>query len=84
MNDCEKWLKDPSKNPTTNRAIKVGGPVYKKLEKECGSPPPSSSFKKTGPSQPSPKVGPKKSEPCEKWLKDPSKNPTTNIRKRGT
>jgi len=32
---CVKWIQNPGVNPRTNRKIKIGGPVYKKLEKEC-------------------------------------------------
>ena len=32
---CDKWRLNPSINPRTNRRITVGGPTYKKLEKEC-------------------------------------------------
>jgi hypothetical protein len=34
-NYCDKWIADKTHNPKTGRAIKAGGPVYKKLEKEC-------------------------------------------------
>ena len=33
--NCEEWLQQPSINPKTKRRIKIGGPVYKQLEKEC-------------------------------------------------
>jgi hypothetical protein len=33
---CSEWQQKPSVNPLTNRKIKKNGPVYKKLEKECG------------------------------------------------
>ena len=36
--NCLEWKGDPTVNPKTNRVIKRGGPVYKKLEKRCGSP----------------------------------------------
>ena len=39
---CADWHKEPFKNPITGRSIKYGGPTYKKLEKLCGSLPPSS------------------------------------------
>jgi hypothetical protein len=41
--ECEEWLASPGINPRTGKAIKIGGPTYKKLEKECtptGSPSP--------------------------------------------
>lgn len=34
---CLKWH-NPGINPITDRKIKIGGPTYQKLEKECGSP----------------------------------------------
>lgn len=33
---CNAWKANPLVNPRTNRVIKVGGPTYKKLAKECG------------------------------------------------
>lgn len=33
--DCEQWLKKKTVNPITGRTIKVGGSVYKALEKAC-------------------------------------------------
>jgi hypothetical protein len=32
---CDKWKKNPGINPKTNRKIKIKGPTYKKLKKEC-------------------------------------------------
>ena len=34
---CEAWLANPLVNPRTGRAIKVNGPTYKALQKECHS-----------------------------------------------
>src|SRR5579864_9243275 len=36
MNICDEWRKSPKINPRTNRAIKLHGPTYLKLERECG------------------------------------------------
>ena len=35
---CKEWKNNPLVNPTTGRKIKLNGPTYKKLAKECGSP----------------------------------------------
>jgi DNA ligase-1 len=32
---CNKWLENKTINPITKRKIKVDGPTYKKIEKEC-------------------------------------------------
>jgi hypothetical protein len=36
--ECEEWFKNPGINPKTKKAIKIGGPTYKKLEIECSQP----------------------------------------------
>lgn len=36
--NCLEWRGDPTVNPSTNRRIKKGGTVYKKMEKKCGPP----------------------------------------------
>jgi hypothetical protein len=70
---CDEWLKNKTKNPTTGRTIKVGGPKYKQLEKDCISP--STSPPKVSKS---PSKSPKKSDDCETWLSGPkTHNPTT-------
>lgn len=38
---CVVWHSKPLVNPLTNRKIKKNGPTYKRLEEECGTPPPS-------------------------------------------
>ena len=35
---CEEWRSNPDINPVTKRRIKIGGSVYKKLQKECDKP----------------------------------------------
>jgi hypothetical protein len=35
---CRAWKTDPFKNPKTGRVIKLNGPTYKQLEKNCASP----------------------------------------------
>jgi len=63
--ECEKWLKDKSINPRTNRKIKENGPVYKSLELECAKlldikvKTPSKSPKRKTPSKLPPKKGDK-------------------------
>ncbi|GHV49500.1 hypothetical protein AGMMS49579_01380 [Spirochaetia bacterium] len=73
--DCLKWLKNPTVNPETNRKIKVGGAIYKKLEKKCGSPIPIGAIL-----TPPPTIKPQVStvDECEEWLKNPEINPETN------
>jgi len=34
-NDCNAWKKNPTKNPKTNRKIKMNGQTYKKIAKMC-------------------------------------------------
>jgi hypothetical protein len=36
---CEEWMNMPQKNPRTHRSIKLNGPMYLKLLKECGEKP---------------------------------------------
>ena len=75
MNPCQEWLKDKNVNPRTNRKIKVGGPVYKKLEDECTSP--LGDSVQVGPKIPAANKK-KSSSPCVEWLKDKNVNPRTN------
>jgi hypothetical protein len=72
---CEEWLKDLTINPRTKRQIKVGGPVYKKLQQECRikDPAPAPSSSRINPQHDNQDIS-----VCEKWLKDPSINPRTN------
>jgi predicted SprT family Zn-dependent metalloprotease len=35
MTDCAKWRKSPLINPATGRSIKLNGPTYNKLAREC-------------------------------------------------
>jgi hypothetical protein len=70
---CDKWIKDPSKNPDTNRKIKSDGPTWKKLKKECSFHPNAGKKSIVKPSQQK-----LLSSKCDKWIKDPSKNPDTN------
>lgn len=68
---CTKWKRDRSVNPRSNRRIKVDGPTYKKLQKECVPeelPLRQRRIKK------SPKVV---SNVCEKWSMNRTKNPRT-------
>lgn len=36
---CDSFHRDPTINPRTGKSIKIGGPVYNALVKECGAPP---------------------------------------------
>ena len=72
---CTKWYLNQGINPRTGRKIKIGGPTYKKLEKECGpkskksSPKSKKSSPKSKKSSPKPKKSkrkPKKSKPSPK------------------
>jgi serine/threonine protein kinase len=59
---CLKWRNNPVVNPTTGKKIKIRGPTYQKLEKECG------------PAVPQPATA----EPnCDEWITNPSRNPKT-------
>jgi hypothetical protein len=57
MTICEEWWKNPTVNPRTNRKIKIDGPTYKILLKECGQAPTRSSLPVAHPDaqQPKPK-----------------------------
>jgi serine/threonine protein kinase len=33
--DCDKWKKNKTTNPKTGRTIKIDGPTFKKIQKEC-------------------------------------------------
>ena len=35
LNKCKHWKSNKNINPFTKRKIKIGGPVYKKIEKIC-------------------------------------------------
>jgi len=48
---CKKWFENRGVNPRTGAGIKVGGPTYLKLEKECGKG--ATSAKKPEPAPPS-------------------------------
>ena len=89
---CLKWYNNPTVNPTTNRKIKIGGPTYKKLEDECGDPPPGQQPPPPGQQpppgpvggrprpvggRPGPMGGPSPTQDeCDEW-KATSKNPRT-------
>jgi hypothetical protein len=65
-NHCMKWIMKKSINPITGRKIKIGGPTYQKIEKEC--------IKQDIKYNISQK---KESEKCRKWGENKSINPTT-------
>ena len=35
VDECIEWHDDPGVNPKTGKKIKIGGPTYKKFEKDC-------------------------------------------------
>jgi len=59
--DCSSWLKNKTVNPRTGRKIKVGGPTYKALERECEVV----------------ELGEDDLAKCVKWRRNPLKNPET-------
>lgn len=70
---CDEWFRQPHVNPRTGRAIKVGGPTFKAIEKECGD-----SGQTNIKAQQGIKVQQEPSdEECFKWLNDPTHNPRT-------
>lgn len=92
---CERWKRDPLINPETGKTIKLGGPTFSRLEKECASRKISKSktksprLKTPSPSPRKPRhVSPRKSlrrsrsleKDCEKWFKEPTINPITGRR----
>jgi hypothetical protein len=64
--DCDKWRRDPLTNPKTDRKIKYGGPIYKKLEKECSD----SSIEEETLVYLNPEL-------CEEWFKNKKIDPRT-------
>jgi serine/threonine protein kinase len=64
MDICDKWKRNKSVNPRTNRKIKPTGKVYKDLEVECSG---GSQYHR------SVRYSPK----CLKWFNNPVVNPTT-------
>lgn len=65
--DCSKWRITPNVNPRTNRNIKIGGPTYLKIKKECNNSPTRR--------QPSVRTGP---NICDEWKRNSLVNPRTN------
>ena len=57
---CKKWFENKGVNPRTGAGIKVGGPTYLKLEKECGK---GSTSPKAAAKGSSPKAAAKGSSP---------------------
>lgn len=68
--NCIKWLANKTVNPITGRKIKVGGPVYKKLEAEC-------SVENSDQQVPVPIPPPTIDSDCEEWLQNKTVNPAT-------
>ncbi len=73
MSICEKWWETPTINPRTNRKIKIDGPTYKALLKECGNPPPMKNPPKPNP--PPMKTPPKPNPPPMKTPLKPNPPP---------
>lgn len=71
--ECEKWKRDPTRNPKTNRKIdpnaKTG--IYQRLLRQCGSP---FSLPFISKRFELPKL---ESINCEEWRRNPTKDPRT-------
>ncbi|AAS18054.1 unknown [Singapore grouper iridovirus] len=80
---CDEFRRDPSRNPITGKTIKVGGPVYRKLEKECS--PPEDTFSEASDTdfdtdyriKLQRKRGMSRTERCAAFDRDPTRNPIT-------
>ncbi len=55
---CEAFRRQPSKNPFTGRSIKVGGPLYKKIEQQCKGVVRDEEHKVSPPSAITPRIDP--------------------------
>ena len=62
---CDEWRLNPTRNPVTKRAISVGGPIYKRLERECNTSPQVKS------------KSPASKDVCSIWRANPLINPET-------
>ena len=71
-NKCAIWHSQPLVNPLTNRKIKIGGPTYKELERECGPPPSRSRRRSPSPSRRS--IGSRRSSPSRRQSPFPSRS----------
>jgi len=65
---CKKFKENSSRNPLTNRKIKINGPTYKKLNKQCEKILKGEVIE----------VRSSSSNKCDKWKKNPGINPKTN------
>lgn len=79
---CRAFLKNPTFNPVTGRSIKIGGPVYKKLEDWCkdvlpNSPPKIRTSRKTSEIF---KSFEKLKQICDEWNKNRNIDPVTRKR----
>ena len=77
MDVCDQWNKNPLINPRSGRRIKLNGPTYAELEREC------SDYR---PLPKSPVTSRRVSARCQEWFDNPLKNPLTSrpIKKDGT
>ncbi|QIH04892.1 major virion DNA-binding protein [Dasineura jujubifolia toursvirus 2a] len=79
---CQQFIKSPGINPMTNRKIKIGGPVYKKLLKECenfkSNLDDHNTYNKNNNHNKTPHIkSQNKVQKCNEFIKTPSKNPYT-------
>ena len=73
---CEEWLLNRTVNPRSGRKIKVGGPTYRQLEKECSNPTtpePETTIREA--STTTIREASTTAEPCEEWILDRTVNP---------
>ena len=80
---CDEWNLNKSVNPITKRTIKVDGPVYNKIKKNCGKNTSDNKTKKKEKETKKSKGSTK--DICGLWLNNPSINPETgkSIKKNG-
>ena len=73
---CAQFAGNPGINPLTGRTIKLGGPTFTKLRKQCTLAPTMPA--QTQQPQPGPPPGTPSGTPdCARFLRDPSTNPST-------
>ena len=75
---CIRWRGNPHVNPLSGNTIKVGGPTYRKLEKECGEPNKSALARDI--IRPKNRLVAPTAEDCEEWRMNPDINPRTGQR----
>lgn len=80
---CDEFAKDRGRNPLTGRRIQPGGPTHTKLLRFCAQHTSLSSGGRVPirTKSPSPNLKPKSggtTSECEKFLREPTRNPRTN------